>query len=231
MNKTPLKHAGKKVGDTAGAIVLIAAMGVGCVGGALAAREHYHENPITITRTIQVKAPDPITADEVDGIRSLVNDLKSTPGMNPVLIAAIAGNVYGESDGNSKALETSKKPKGIDLTDDNAVKTWALENKAGVGLLQWTADRASSYFDYVSADPSHRTWDDASLQTDFLKKELSDPSLWTTESSSFWNAADVASATKALEEGFIRPADPAGSLHRRTKAALDVYSAMQLGTL
>lgn len=224
------EHEGRRVIDYGLIMAVVVSLAVGGATGALAAREHYHRNPYVVTRTIKVMATIPKTADEIDGIKSLVKDLKAQ-GMDQIRIAAIAGNVYGESDGDSNALEAAKNPGSLDINDLNAVKTWVKGNTAGVGLLQWTGDRADGLFAFVDNDGLHRQWNDASLQTDYLKLELNDYSLWTVDPDGFWTAPDVASATKALEEGFIRPSEPEKSLQRRTKAALQVYSALQLGTL
>lgn len=184
-----------------------------------------HPRVETVTKTIQ----PPVTADEVDGIRTLVSDLVADGGLNQMTIAAIAGNVYGESLGDTTVLEQNGSDTPDNLDDADAVREWAKQHNAGIGLLQWTGDRTESLLEYAAQQGE--PWYDAKVQSEYLLKELRTSSYWTTSSDGFWNPTGVREATTIMEEGFVRPADPEASIERRTEAALQVYSALQLGTI
>lgn len=190
----------------------------------------YKDHPIIHTSVEYKVAKPPETADRIASIRALAKELEAN-GYNDIQIAAIAGNIYGESYGDSEALEAGKSTAMPDKDDMDAVRAWAHANNAGIGMLQWTADRMDSLLDYAKTDKAHRKWYDPALQTDYLLTELESDSYWTKYKDGFWNATSVTDATKAMEEGFVRPLDPQKSYKRRAKAALQVWSAMQLGEL
>lgn len=214
---------GRIVGIVAAFLGVMVVLGIGA--GAASAYWFAHPRVVTIKETLD----PPLTADQVSGIKRLMNDLQKQ-GLPEMTIAAIAGNVYGESGGETSILESKNTDSTPDMSDMDAVEQWAAENGTVVGMLQWTGDRTHTLMDY--AREQGKTWDDADLQTEYLLRELHDPSYWTsTDTDGFWHPTSVVEATRIMEEDFVRPAEPEKSLPRRTKAALEVYSALQMESL
>lgn len=214
---------GRIVGIVAWVLGIAMMLGI----GAAAASAYWFTHPrvVTVTKTLEA----PLTADQIPGINRLMHDLQKQ-GLPEMTIAAIAGNVYGESAGETSILESKDTDSTPDMTDMDAVEQWAAENGTGVGMLQWTGDRTHTLMDYARGQG--KAWDDADLQTEYLLRELHDPAYWTsTDTEGFWHPTSVVEATRIMEEHFVRPADPEKSLKRRAQAALEVYGALQLENL
>lgn len=190
----------------------------------------YAMHPVVKTVTVTVKAEPAPRADENKTIRELVRYLKrDRPDLDDVHVASIAGNVWGESNGGWNSIESGRSNTTPDLNDNSSVRKWAESNGTGIGVLQWTDSRMKELIDM--ADSSHEKWSDPDVQTRFLVSELDDKSKWTGSNDEWKKAGDVKTATNAMLDDFVRPADPDQSRSKRMNGALDVYKALQNGTI
>lgn len=190
----------------------------------------YTMHPVVKTVTVTVKAKPTPRADEDKTIRELVRSLKKDrPDLDDVHVASIAGNVWGESNGDWNSIELGRSNTTPDLNDNSSVRKWAESNGTGIGVLQWTDSRMKELVDM--ADSSHEKWSDPDVQTRFLIHELDDQSKWTGGNDGWVKANDVKTATNTMLDDFVRPSDPDQSRIKRINGALDVYKALQNGTI
>lgn len=209
--------------------------------------------PVVHTITKTVMEPRPMDDARMSAFVDILERKAAAEGYDTVHIAAIAGVVYGESKGDATALErtdgsTPEGDAGCKVQPDGpstgcgngVIRTWVRSGAHGIGLLQWTGSRAVDYLDY--ADGNNAKWDDMETQVDWLLRELEDGNAWRNPiddeghvgvdgnagMKAFHDAGDVATATKTMLFGFVRPAEPMRSYPMRLRAGLDAYDWMQL---
>jgi hypothetical protein len=170
-------------------------------------------------------------------MRAFAVELKrQRPGLTDVDAAAILGNVWGESKGDTAALENGASTPPANAADD-VIGKWAAAGH-GIGALQWTGERATALI--ARAQAAHEGWRSVDIQVAFLLTEMDDASMWRQPMpdgtvgidgaaglAAFRSAGDVRTATSAMLRGFVRPADPAASEHARLIGALSMYTWLQ----
>lgn len=246
-----LKHkAGRAI-----LIIMLIVFIIGCMFtsfkiGGFTRDKYYHDNPIIQKVTNTIINPTPMDRETM---QSLVKTLQSLDGSKTdnVHIAAIAGVIYGESKGDSTALERTdgSKPENCEVDDttgssrncgNDVIMKWVQSGTHGIGILQWTGDRAVKYLNYANSNGSK--WDDLNTQVNYLLIELNDVNQWREPLDDngnvgingqagldrFNNANDVSTASKSLLLGFVRPAKPNDSYWMRLRAALDAYNWIQI---
>lgn len=249
--KNQVKHkAGRVI-----LIIMLIVFIIGCMFtsfkiGGFTRDKYYHDNPVIQKVTDTIINPTPMDRETM---KSLVKTLQALDGSKTdnVHIAAIAGVIYGESKGDSTALERTdgSKPDNCEVNDstgsskncsNDAIMKWVQSGAHGIGILQWTGDRAVKYLNY--ADNNGSKWDDLNTQVSYLLIELDDVNQWREPLDDngnvgingqagldrFNNATDVSTASKSLLLGFVRPAKPNDSYWMRLRAALDAYSWIQI---
>lgn len=187
-----------------------------------------------VTKTVKQSFPS-----DNDNMRSLVAELhKQDSSLNDVTISAIAGNAWGESKAAPDALEQSDSTPSTTASEQD-IQTWA-QSGHGIGIMQWTGDRATKLIQYASSQRS--SWKSLSVQVSFLITEMNNTDNWRTPlddsgkvsadgaagKSSFESASDVRTASNAFLLGFVRPANPSDSRETRLAAALSMYTYMQM---
>lgn len=146
-------------------------------------------------------------------------------GLDELHTAAIMGNMYAESGINPSSTETGG---------------------TGIGICQWSFDRASSLRSYASSQG--KSWTDLSVQLDFfwnhdiwqtdwsgsyrirVHKFDGDPAVGEVvggSKTSFMAADDLTEATKQFCYGWERPGTP--RINVRLEAAQRYYSALMAG--
>ena len=227
----------KKNAATVVGIIMALVFGTMVGGSGMRIWNMTHPTVKTITNTVKQSFPS-----DDEHMRTLVKELKSQDGdMNDITISAVAGNAWGESKADPTALEqTSDTPSYT--SSDNDIKTWAQAGH-GIGIMQWTGDRAVSLMKY--ADAQHGSWKTLHIQVGYLLHEMNDTANWRTPTDDkgtvsadgtqgkeqFDNAVDVKSSNNAFLLGFVRPKDPAKSRSERLTAALSIYTYMQTNNL
>lgn len=137
-------------------------------------------------------------------------------GVNDVQIAAICGNIFGESGYNPESVEY----------DENG------NEKEGHGLCQWSYDRKNQLYKYAAS--KEKDWKDINVQLDFLWAELKregDATSYTNRQlnwSQFEDVSDVEEATKFFEKQFERSLNGCGQ--NRIDEAKRVYEQLQSGS-
>lgn len=209
---------------------------------------YYKANPVEREVIRTVINPTPMDRQSMQALLTEVKDKDA--GTDDVHIASIVGVIYGESKGDPTALERTDHSTPKDCTVDETtgsskgcsnenVRAWVHIGAHGIGILQWTGDRAVKYLDY--ADNAGKNWDDLGTQVSYLLEELGDASQWREPLDDagnvgingqagldrFNNAGNVGTASKSLLLGFVRPGDPNQSYWMRLRAALDAYSMLQ----
>lgn len=187
-----------------------------------------------VTKTVKQSFPS-----DNDDMRSLVAELRrQDSSLNDVTISAIAGNAWGESKAAPDALEHSDSTPSSTAGDQD-IQTWAQAGH-GIGIMQWTGDRATKLMQYASSQRS--SWKSLSVQVSFLITEMNNTDNWRTPlddsgkvsadgaagKSVFEGASDVRTASNAFLLGFVRPANPSDSRDTRLAAALSMYTYMQM---
>ena len=187
----------------------------------------WKNHPVTVKKTETViREVAPKTAADDENIMAVARTL-TTAGYTDLQASAVCGSLWAESHGQVDALEKGVSDGAPADRTNSAVREWAKTHAGGVGLMQWTGDRAAALLDWM--DSNGKDWRSVDAQAEFLLVELKDPAQWTVDRNEWLQAADVESAASAIEDGFVRPADPDSSRVERSKAALAVYSSLQTG--
>ena len=232
------EHAVTSAGDTVRSIIaIIAALALIAASGALGWVAHVmlEPDPVpeTVTRTIMEKPLSENTA-----IRALADEVRlQDSSMSDVLTASIVGNAWGESGADPTALQKIDGVSMPDPADVSAVRAWAMDGR-GIGIMQWGADRADGLLALAASEDND--WTSIEVQVSFLLSEVRVDGNWRSYADGQWGldgaaqmgawlmAVDVVTATRILEEGFVRPADPPASIDARCAAALAAYEYLQL---
>lgn len=151
------------------------------------------------------------------GVGSLTGDqatiaryLLDTCGYDQVHVAAIMGNMYGESGYSSTVTQGGESPEAC-LDPDNG--------SVGFGLCGWTAVGHKRAL-YKLAEERGGSVLDMDIQLEHLKNYLS------TGFDAFFAASTVEDATYRFLMDFENPLDPMDSLKKRTDEAQRVYEAL-----
>ena len=160
-----------------------------------------------------------LTADEkLNNATIFASHFYWAKGWSPVAICAILGNIDTESHINPGTIEGD--PYG--QLEDNSVM---VNYPGGVGLVQWTG--AYNLVQY--AIDENRDWYDGNLQKQRLEYEkdngLEFVGQWVNgvyydwNMTNMWQNVNVDDMTEAFCRGYLRPADPSGTLPNRKASA------------
>lgn len=158
------------------------------------------------------------SSEKLNNARQFCSHYYWDQGWSPVAICAILGNIDVESHINPGAIEGD--PYG--QLEDNSVM---VNYPGGVGLVQWTG--AYNLVQY--AIDEGREWYDGNLQMQRLEYEKANGLEFVGQTvngvyydwnmTNMWENVNVRDMTEAFCLGYLRPADPSGTMANRKAQA------------
>lgn len=148
-------------------------------------------------------------------------------------IFGLMGNLYAESNLNSRNLQNSYEQK-LGFTDasytsavDSGRYTNFVYDSAGYGLAQWTYwNRKQGLYNYAKAQ--HKSIGDEEMQCDYLYTELA--TSYPSVLSVLQSATSIRQASDVVLTQFERPADQSESVkQRRASYGQDLYNKVSRG--